>query len=268
MASTVKFEFSKCFFAEYLCVSVDKVSFAVMRHGNEEYSFESPVIKVKGIDGLVFNIKTRNFDILSANHSLIPAKIKKYRDKVIFSTKDGAEIRYDLDEFRKYYMRRIVSSLIKDASAAHEIPTIRKNKWEEEHQVLLLELNKRFWSKLLHVTPQEITYGILKVNYYIDDELEMLQSTDLVPVLKIKGVSAYYFNIEYGRFFKPEEYNGEFNHRYWGGKLLTEYVPAKIVYSRVKVVFSTKEGERVEWEKADLYRQYLGMVANSFLIRE
>lgn len=49
MALMVKFEFSKCFFAEYLCVSIDRVSFAVMRFVDDADFFEWPAIKVKGI---------------------------------------------------------------------------------------------------------------------------------------------------------------------------------------------------------------------------
>lgn len=266
MASAVKFVFSKCFFAEYLCVSVDKVSFAVMRYVDEEDSFERLVIKVKGIDRWFFDIETRNFIRLSANHTLIPAKIRKNRDIVIFSTNDGAEVNYDLDNFRKYYMRRIVSSLIKDAPpSAQEVPTIRKNKWEEKHRVLLLEFNKRFWSKLLHINPREIACGLIRAKYYIADEPDILKYIDLVPVLKINGVSDYYFNIEHGMFFKPEEYNGEFS-KYWCGIFHTEYVPTKIVCSRDKVVFFTKEGERAELYKANIYRHYMTMVVNNAIL--
>lgn len=110
MASAVKFVFSKCFFAEYLCVSVEKVSFAVVRYIDGEYFIERPVIKVKGIDRWFFDIETQNFIRLSANHTLIPAEIKKYRDRVLFSTNDGVEINYDLDNFWKYYMRRGVGA--------------------------------------------------------------------------------------------------------------------------------------------------------------
>lgn len=265
MASALKFVFSKCFFAEYLCVSVEKVSFAVMRYVDEEDFLERPVIKVMGIDRLFFDIETKNFIRLSANHTLIPAKIKKYRDMVIFSTNDGAEINYDLDNFRKNYMRRIVSSLIKDAPSAHEVPTIRKNKWENKHRVLLLEFNKRFWSKLLHINPREIAYGLIRAKYYIADEPDILKYIDLVPVLKINGVSDYYFNIEHGIFFKPEEYNGEFS-KYWYGIFHAEYVPAKIVCSRDKVVFFTKEGERSELYKANIYRHYMTRVVNDAIL--
>lgn len=203
---------------------------------------------------------------MSANHSLIPAKIKKYRDRVIFSTNDGAEVEYDLDKFHKYYMRHVVSSLIKEAPFSSEVPTIRKNKWKEEHRVLLLEFNKRFWSKLLHVSPQEITYGFIKAKYYIADEPDILKSTDLIPVLKIKGISDYYFSIEQGMFFKPEEYNGEFA-KYWSGIFLTEYVPTKIVCTRDKVVLFTKEGEKSVLSKAKIYRRYMTRVANNVILQ-
>lgn len=266
MDSAVKFVFSKCFFAEYLCVSADKLSFAVMRYVCKEGILERPVIKVKGIDKWFFDITYQDFIRLSANHTLIPAKIKKYRDIVIFSTNDGAEIDYDLDNFRKYYMRRVVSSLIKDAPSAHEVPTIRKNKWEKGHRVLLLEFNKRFWSKLLHINPREITYGFIKAKYYIADEPDILRYIDLVPVLKIKGISDYYFSIERGMFFKPEEYNGEFGN-YWCGIFLTEYVPTKIVCSRNKVTFYTKNGERSVLHKADIYRHYMTTVVNDVILQ-
>ncbi len=262
MVSTVKFGFSKAFFAEFLCVSIRKVSFVIIRYSGKEDIIDILGIKIHGIDDYFFNIEMCHFSRQPENHTQIPVKIKKCGDRIIFSA-EGSEVEYDLWWFYRWYNRYFVNSLIEDSYSASAIPTIRKNKWESGHQVLKIRLNKWFWSKLLHVDQKDISYGIMKTKFYEDDELDILRYTEMVPVLRVKGVSAYYFSIERGYFFNQEEFEKEFP---WGGIRLIEFIPAKVAYSRNKVIFSAKNGDVVESQKSEVYRHYMGRVANSWLL--
>jgi len=263
MATTVEFNFSKAFFAEYLCVSENRISFVIIRYEDEEDRFDYPAIKVKGVDKYFFNLEIAKFFFCgqSPNFTPIPTKIKICKDRVIFKAKDSEE-EYKLSYFRSSFENRVVSSLIEDKPSALAVPTIRKNKWESGDPILKIRFNKRFWSKLLHVDQRYISYGLIRANIdYADDDPYFWQYTDWVPVLKVKGVSNYYFWIERARFCTLEELSIECRL----GISPPEYVPTKIVLSRNEVIFRAKSGEMGKLQLADVYRFYMTQIANDWI---
>lgn len=265
MEETVRFAFTKAFFAEFLCVSVDRVAFAVAKFADAEGSLEFPAIAVKGIDGMFFDIATHTFLSLLDGHTLIPARVRECGDSFIFSTDGDVEVEYSLDRFRRTYQRLIVNSLLKDEPVAASGPVVKKNVWGKGKRDLTLDFSKRFWSKILHVDPDDISYGLIKVQYFDGNCPEVLEYVDWAPVLKIKGISRYLFSIDCGKFFRPERYNDECNFNPWYGPFRAEYFPAEVVDTRDTVSFIAEGEERAVLVKAKVYRHNMTKVANPLL---
>lgn len=263
MNSNINFVFSKAFFSEILCVSVRKISFVIIRYNDEEGEINSVGIKVEGVSKYLFHIESNNFIHLSPNHSWIPAKVAKRGNFIVFSA-DAFSVEYCLDSFYRYYRKIVANSLIRDDHQYSIIPTIKKNKWKPGYRPILpLEFNKLFWSRLVHVDMKDISYGILIVKYLEEDTTVFIEK---VPVLKIKGISKYYYSIERGRFFKVEDVNDEIIHLPWYGNIITEAFTAKVGFSKNKVSFSAQNGEKLKVELYNIYRHYFTRIVNDLIL--
>lgn len=236
-----------------------------MRYADEEGIIDTPGIKIHGIDDFYFNIEMQILSRQAKKHTHIPAKVTKRGNKAIFSA-EGSETEYDLRYFHKYYRRYFVNSLIEKSHSTSVVPTFRKNKWESRNTILNLKINKRFWSKVLHVDPRDISYGLVRAKNYEPYDPDRYVYIGMVPVLKVKGVTDYYFGIRLGIFFTMEEFESEFMRQSYYDIFLTEYVPAKITHSKNKIVFTAKSGEKTELPKADVYRQYMTRIVNSSIL--
>lgn len=265
MESTIKFSFSKAFFAEKLCVSVTSVSFIVIRYRDEEDTFERPGIAVKGVNRWVFDIEAHQFFRQSANHYRIPAKVIKSEGRVIFSTNDS-KVEYDLNSFYRCYSKIVAHSLLKDTQPQSMIPTIKRNKWKSRRCIIDITFGKLFWSRFLHVNQKDISYGIVMVKYFELDSPDIVCHIEKVPVLKIKGISKYYFSIQWRRFFnleQVEEVTSDIS--CWSGGMIAEYSPAKVVHSRDAVTFLAPNGEKLIVYKVPVYRFYMTEVVNTLI---
>lgn len=266
MNSNINFVFSKAFFSEILCVSIRKISFVMIRYKDEEDDINRIGIKVDGVNNFLFDIETGNFIRLSPNHFWIPAKVVKRGNFVVFST-DNSRVEYGLDSFYGHYCKYVANSLIRDDNPHSIIPTIRKNKWKSGCRPILdLEFNKFFWSRLLHVDVKDISYSILMVKYFEQDTPDNVVIIKKVPVLKIKGISKYYYSIDLGKFFKPEEVNDEIIHIPWCGPIVTEAFAAKVGFSKNEVSFSAQNGEKLKVWLASIYRHYITRIVNSLIV--
>lgn len=265
MNSTINFVFSKTFFSEILCVSARKISYVIIRYKDEEDEINRVGIIVKGVSKYWFDIETGNFLRFSPNHFWIPAKVVRKGKFIVFSTDDSI-VEYSLDSFYRHYCNIVANSLIADDHQHSIIPTINKNKLESGLCSIELKFGKFFWSRLLHVDVKDISYGILMVKYLELDTPDIVSIIHKVPILKIKGISKYYYSIYWGRFFKPEDVNDEIIRFPWCGNIITEAFATKVAISKNEVTFSAKNGEKLKILLVEVYRLFMNRFVNSLIL--
>lgn len=83
-----------------------------MKYEDEETCIYIPAIAVKNIHKYYFNIYVGEFLFLGENMSLVPTKIKKYKDRVIFQSEGKNVYEVKLPDFYRHYMTKIANTLL------------------------------------------------------------------------------------------------------------------------------------------------------------
>ena len=262
-AGRVRMAFSREFLAEALCVDEMQVHFVVCRYEDEEDRIDIPAVKVDGIGNWVFCLDGMfcrgRFLHLSDRHRLISAEVSVEEERILFRA-DGCETELRARAIPEIFGDRIFNSAMFGASAPEAEPTIRRNRPTGDRQLLTIEFNKRFWSRLIHVAPGGISYGILHTT--LRDDCGKLQDESFLPVLRIRGADDVFFHLRAGRFVSTGELYAD--HADWS--TTCEFLAARTVATKQTIKLTTCDSKvKVEFQKIEFYRDYLDKVANDML---
>lgn len=108
----LQLEFSKKFFATFLNVRPEELRYVFLKYEDDEDCIYGPGIRVRGIDHWCFDIETSNFIRLGQHHSMVPAKIMKSRNEVVFKGSNGESFALKKINFYRHYMTKIVNDLL------------------------------------------------------------------------------------------------------------------------------------------------------------